>query len=48
MPRKELALEELGLIIHNSFTKGQKSYAEIAKLMSGAKPTIQAMIGRFK
>lgn len=45
-PRKELTLER-GLILH-LYTNGQKSYAEIANLMSWAKSTIQTVIGSFK
>ena len=47
MSRKELTLEERGRILQLHTTE-KKSYAEIAKIMSRSKSTIQTVIGRFK
>lgn len=47
MPRKELSLEDRSRILQ-LHTTGQKSYAEIATIMSRSKSTIQTVIGRFK
>jgi len=47
MSRKELTVEERKIIL-NLHVKERKSYAEIAKIMSRSRSTIQHVIGRFK
>ena len=47
MSKKHLTLEERKLIL-NLHVKQKKSYAEIGKILSRSRLTIQSVVGRFK
>lgn len=47
MSKKHLTLEERKLIL-NLHVKQKKSYAEIGKILSRSRSTIQSVVGRFK